>query len=52
MNKLDIERALRHIIANLDYDLYKRLNSDPEDGHDHFPELVDEFVSLIQGDYE
>jgi hypothetical protein len=49
MNKYDVERALRHIIAEIDYELYTALDNGPVD---KFEQLSEKFIEIIKGEYE
>jgi len=42
-----VDRALRRVIALLDYDLHKEMERDEEDG---YPEAVANFVKAYQAD--
>lgn len=43
-----VERALRKVIAHLDYDLHKGLESDEETGEDTYGEVVARFVAAYE----
>jgi len=47
MNNHDIERALRNLIAEIDWSLYLDLDAD-----DRFEELTDRFVEFAKGEEE
>lgn len=42
-----IESALRSLIAELDYDMFKYLEHDEETGEDHFPEIAKSFAKML-----
>jgi hypothetical protein len=39
-----VDTALRDLISRLDYDTHKYLECDEDNGEDHYPELVEEFI--------
>lgn len=39
-----IEKALRNLIADIDYDHHKYLECDESDGSDHYPALTEQFI--------
>jgi hypothetical protein len=45
-----VDRALRNIIARLDYDLHKGIERDEETGEDTYHEVVADFVKAYQAD--
>ncbi|MEQ4566216.1 hypothetical protein [Paenarthrobacter sp. CAP02] len=47
MSNLDparVDRALRLLISDIDYDTHKSLENDEETGEDSYPELVQDFI--------
>jgi hypothetical protein len=42
-----LERALRTLLADLDYDLHKATEHGEEDGLDHYPELAAQFAATL-----
>ena len=50
LNPKRVEAALRSIVADMDYDLYKELASDEETGENHFPEYVADFIKIYEQD--
>lgn len=49
VNRDGIDAALRHFLAHEDYDLHKAMECGEEDGEDHYPEAVDEFIQVYEG---
>jgi len=39
-----VEKALRELIANVDYDTHKYIECDEDEGLDHYPELAADFI--------
>jgi hypothetical protein len=52
LNSGRVERALRSLISDLDYDIHKSLESDEETGLDSYPDLTAEFISFYTNDEE
>jgi hypothetical protein len=48
MNRDAVEAALRSIFAQEDYDLFKALECDEDEGRDHFPEITDDFINAYK----
>lgn len=44
-----VDRALRHVVALLDYDLHKELEDDEGDGEGGYGEHVTAFIAAYQG---
>jgi len=44
----DLGIALKELIGELDYDLYKAIECNEEDGTDGFPELITEFYHTLK----
>jgi len=40
-----VERALRSLISDIDYDLHKNIECDEETGDDSYPILVEGFIN-------
>lgn len=49
INPAAVDTALRHFLAHEDYDLHKAMECGEDDGLDHYPEAVDEFVQVYEG---
>jgi hypothetical protein len=47
VNRLDIEEALRKLLADLDYDLHKAIESNEETGEDEYPVLSQRLLDWI-----
>ena len=43
-----VEEALRHLIADVDYDTHKYLECDEDEGRDHYPDLAKDFARYYQ----
>ena len=43
-----VEKALRSIISDLDYDLHKNIECDEETEEDTYPDLVTEFIQAYE----
>lgn len=43
-----VEKALRHVIATIDYDLHKSIECDEQDGEDHYDEVVALFLEVFE----
>jgi hypothetical protein len=44
-----VDKALRHVIGYLDYDLHKALECDEETGEDAYHEEVVRFIEAYEG---
>lgn len=48
-NSVAVDVALRNFLAHEDYDVHKAMECGEEDGEDHYPEAVAEFVEVYEG---
>lgn len=48
VNRADIEAALRALLADLDYDLHKAIESDEETGEDGYPAVAEQMFDNLR----